>query len=201
MIFFFSPIFHFSLDISLCSLFYWFSSSLSSSKECVQILLLRLFEIWSDKLDAKFLRSPYAGNLSFRIILPLPLNQLVKIAIFHPAQREGTFFRWYEHALHHRIVSAFPASDPAQHDLIPFFLSRLVFLARGGFIQNAKKLTFQIDLIGFVLQPLSDVRDGLTDEGGLESRGERSLGAFLTAAFGLFLGGCLKEEGMVSFEP
>lgn len=133
-------------------------------------------------------------HLNFGYILSLPLNQPVKIPILHSAQGEGTFFRRHEHALHYIIILTFLSSDPAEHDFVPFFISRLIFLARCFSIQNTEKFTVEINLVGLVLQPRCDVRGGFADESEFERRRKRNLGGSLTEAIGFFLRGCLKIE-------
>jgi len=133
-----------------------------------------------------FTPRPFSQNLNLRHILPLTLNQLVKIPVLHPTQRERAFPRRPEHALHF-IALAFLVSDPTQHHLILFPSSFL--------IQDTEEFAFKVYLVGLVLQPRCDFRGGFADEGGFEGRGERSLGGFFAAAFGLSLGGCLEEGG------
>ncbi len=129
---------------------------------------------------------PFSQNLNLRHIRPITLNQLVKVPRLHSAQRERAFPRRPEHALHF-IALAFLISDPTQHHLILFPSSFL--------IQHTEEFAFKVYLVGLVLQPRCDLRGGFADEGGFEGRGERSLGGFLAAAFGLSLRGCLEEEG------
>lgn len=158
--------------------------------------LLSLFLIMRPTFQNLSYPLPLSQKLNLRHILPLTLNQLVESAILHPAQRERTFFRQHEHALH-LIAFAFPVSDPTQHHLIPFSVLGPIFPACGFFIQHTEKFAFKVYPVGLVLQPRCNVRGGFADEGGFEGRWERSLGGFLTAAFRQFLGGCLQEGVLV----
>lgn len=142
-----------------------------------------------------FFSPPYSfpKNLNLRHILPFTLNQLVKSPIFYPAQRERAFFCRHEYAMHF-IAMAFPISNPTQHHFMSFLVPGSIFsTASSFFIQHSEKFAFEVYPVWLVLQPRCNVRGGSADEGGFEGRGERSFGTFLTAAFGLFLGGCLED--------